>query len=163
LSPKSKQILKYWIATGLWLGLIAVESTDWLSAANTSRILYPIFHFLFGVDRVHFAVWDYCLRKVGHFTGYFALSMLFFGSWRATLSQGRRWSVLWAALAFFMTGFVASLDEFHQTFIASRTGSIHDVFLDSCGAMLAQVLIALFCMSRLGRAVDRSSRARRSA
>jgi VanZ family protein len=162
LTPATKQLLKYWIATALWMGLIAVESTDYLSADNTSRILYPIFHFFTGVDAVRFVVWDYYIRKVGHFVGYFGLSLLLFGSWRATLRRtgGLRWSLRWAAIAFFMTAFVASLDEWHQTYLSSRTGSVHDVLLDSCGAMLAQILIALVCAAPLRKP---ASTARRSA
>ena len=136
------------------MGLIAVESTDYLSASNTSRILYPIFHFFTGVDAVRFVVWDYYIRKVGHFVGYFGLSLLLFGSWRATLrrANGLRWSLPWAGTAFFMTAFVASLDEWHQTYLSSRTGSVHDILLDSCGAMLAQILIAVVCVASTDKA-----------
>jgi VanZ family protein len=145
------------------MGLIAVESTDYLSAANTSRILYPIFHFLTGVDAVRFVVWDYYIRKVGHFVGYFGLSLLLFGAWRATLSRSNalRWSVRWAAIAFFMTAFVASLDEWHQTYLSSRTGSLHDVLLDSCGALIAQFLIYAYLHG--AGAIKAASTARRSA
>jgi VanZ family protein len=133
-----------WSASILWMVLIAIESTNWLSADNTSRILYPIFHFFTGVDAVRFVVWDYYIRKVGHFCGYFGLSFLLFGSWRATLRRPTRWSPLWAAIAFLMTVLVASLDEWHQTYLVSRTGSIRDVVLDSTGALIAQVLIFLW-------------------
>jgi hypothetical protein len=51
-----------WTASILWMVLIAIESTNWLSADNTSRILYPIFHFFTGVDAVGFVVWDYYIR-----------------------------------------------------------------------------------------------------
>jgi VanZ family protein len=56
----------------------------------------------------------------------------------------RRWSIVWACIAFFMTALVASLDEWHQTFLPSRTGTIHDVFLDSAAALAAQILL-FFC------------------
>jgi VanZ family protein len=143
LTPERKRLIKNWTACALWLGLIAVESTDYLSAANTSRILYPIFHFFTGVDPVRFVLWDYYIRKVGHFCGYFGLSFLLFGAWRATLQKpdGRIWSARWAAIAFFLTAFVASLDEWHQLYLISRTGSLHDVLLDSSGALIAQILI----------------------
>lgn len=71
LNAHQKQVLKMWSASILWMVVIAIESTNWLSAANTSRILYPIFHFFTGVDPVRFVVWDYYIRKVGHFCGYF--------------------------------------------------------------------------------------------
>ena len=141
MNSSQKQILKTWAAAGLWLGLIAVESTSWLSADNTSRILYPIFHFFTGVDPIRFQVWDYYIRKVGHFVGYFGLSWLLFRAWRLTLSRPVNWSINWAAIALIMSAFVAALDEWHQTHLVSRTGSLHDVLLDSTAALAAQILI----------------------
>ena len=145
LSPARKQLLKEWIAALLWLGLIVVESTNALSAGNTSRILYPIFHFFTGVDPVRFLVWDYYIRKIGHVVGYFGLSVLLFRAWRATLpfANPSGWSMQWARISFFMTALVASLDEWHQTYLTSRTGSLHDVLLDSSAALIAQIILFL--------------------
>jgi VanZ family protein len=148
LTTTQKQILKAWVASLLWLGLIAVESTNYLSAANTSRILYPIFHFFTGVDPVRFEVWDYYIRKVGHFVGYFGLSLLLFNTWRVTLPLRRapRWSMRWAGIALFMSALVACLDEWHQTYLISRTGTVRDVFLDSSAALAAQILILVLVL-----------------
>ncbi len=145
MNPTKKQLLKEWIAAGLWLALIAGESTNHLSAANTSRILYPLFHFLTGVDPFRFVIWDYYIRKMGHFVGYFGLSILLFRAWRATLpfASPSCWSMQWARIAFFMTALVASLDEWHQTYLASRSGSLRDVLLDTSAALTAQILIFL--------------------
>jgi VanZ family protein len=139
-----------WTASILWMGLIAVESTSLLSADNTTSWLYPFFHFFTGVDAERFVVWDYYIRKTGHFVGYFGLSLLLFGAWRETLqfSPSRRWAVRWAGIAFCMTALVASLDEWHQTYLASRTGSIRDVYLDSFAALVAQGVILLFIKLR---------------
>jgi len=38
---------------------------------------------------------------------------------------------------------VASLDEWHQTFIPSRTGTWHDVVLDGSAAVGGQILLYL--------------------
>ena len=126
--------------------LIAIESTDWLSAQHTSRILYPLLHFLIGLDLVRFEVWHHYIRKLGHFIGYFTLSFFLFRAWRATLRLpwAPRWALRWGAIAFLMSAMVASLDEWHQTFIPSRTGAIRDVILDSCAALTAQLLIFLY-------------------
>jgi hypothetical protein len=145
LNPTKKQLLKEWTAAGLWLGLIAGESTNHLSAANTTRILYPLFHFFTGVDPFRFVIWDYYIRKMGHFVGYFGLSILLFRAWRATLpfASPSCWSMQWARISFFMTALVASLDEWHQTYLSSRSGSLRDVLLDSSAALTAQILILL--------------------
>jgi VanZ family protein len=98
---------------------------------------------LTGVDFDRFMVWHHYLRKLGHFVGYFMLSLLLFRAWRATLPRARasRWSISWARLSFFMTVLVASLDEWHQTFLPSRTGRWQDVVLDGSAALVAQILI----------------------
>ena len=146
MTSDRKQLVKTWVAALLWIGLIAIESTDWLSAEHTSRILYPLLHFLIGLDPAGFAVVHHYIRKCGHFVGYFTLSFFLFRAWRATLRLpwAPRWALRWAAIAFFMSALVASLDEWHQTFIPSRTGTISDVMLDSIAALTAQVLIFLY-------------------
>ncbi len=137
---------KPWLAALLWLGLIAFESTNALSAAKTTRILYPLLHFLLGLDPIRFLTWHFILRKTGHVIGYAVLSLLFYRAWNVTiLVRGDpRWSIVWARIAFTMTALVASLDEWHQTFLPSRTGTVHDVLLDSTAALLAQLLIYLW-------------------
>ena len=146
MTSDRKEIVKTWIAAGLWIMLIAIESTDMLSAEHTSRFLYPLLHFLMGMDLARFAVVHHYIRKLGHFVGYFTLSFFLFRAWRATLHLpwAPRWALRWAAIAFTMSALVASLDEWHQTFIPSRTGAFRDVVLDSCAALTAQVLIFLF-------------------
>ena len=146
MTSDRKQLVKTWVAALLWIGLIAIESTDWLSAEHTSRILYPLLHFLIGLDPAAFEVVHHYIRKCGHFVGYFTLSFFLFRAWRATLRLPwtPRWALRWAAIAFFMSALVASLDEWHQTFIPSRTGRISDVMLDSIAALTAQVLIFLY-------------------
>ena len=80
-------IWKPWLAALLWLGLIAFESTNALSSAQTSRILYPLLHFLLGLDPVRFLTWHFILRKTGHVIGYAVLSLLFYRAWKATISR----------------------------------------------------------------------------
>ncbi len=142
----SKEILKGWIAAGLWIGIIVVESTSYLSSDNTGHILFRVFHYLFGISPEHFRPLHTFIRKGGHFVGYAMLSFLLFRAWKATLPSLKRWTLKWSAIAFFMTAFVASMDEWHQTYIPSRTGTLHDVFLDSFAALTMQVLIAWFLL-----------------
>jgi VanZ family protein len=146
LTPDRKQLIKTWIAALLWMTLIAIESTDTFSAEHTSRFLYPLLHFLMGMDLARFAVVHHYIRKIGHFVGYFTLSFFLFRAWRATLRLpwAPRWAMRWATVAFFMSALVASLDEWHQSVIPSRTGVFSDVVLDSFAALTAQVVIFLF-------------------
>ena len=109
-------MLKAWIALILWLIVIAIESTTYLSSQNTSRFLYPLLHFVFGIDYASFEPYHAVLRKLGHVCGYGLLSILLYRAWRETLSVpgGGRWALRWASIAVVGTALVASLDEWHQ-------------------------------------------------
>jgi VanZ family protein len=145
LTADRHQVLKAWIAAILWLIVIAIESTAYLSAHNTSRILYPLLHFFFGVDHARFEHWHFYIRKGGHVFGYGLLSFLLFRAWRETLPSVRnaRWTFRWSLIAVLGTAFVASLDEWHQSYIPSRTGTPRDVLLDTCAGIAAQLLVFL--------------------
>ncbi|MGB8986009.1 MAG: VanZ family protein [Candidatus Sulfotelmatobacter sp.] len=157
MNPNQKNLLKAWIAAILWLIIIAVESTNLASSANTSRILYPLLHYLFGLDLPRFEYWHFFIRKGGHVVGYAILSILAFRAWRETFpARGNPlWTVRWSAIAILMTAFVASLDEWHQSFIPSRTGRWQDVVLDTCAGIAAQVLIFLW-LKNFGKSTARS-------
>ena len=143
MTQPHKEVLKVWIAAGLWLGIIVAESSNLGSSSHTSRILYPIFHYLFGLDLAHFEVWHGPMRKCGHVVGYFVMSLLFFRAFRTTLPQPRiqGWWFTWARIAWMMTTLVACLDEWHQAYIPTRGSSVHDVLLDSTAALAAQVIL----------------------
>ena len=53
-------------------------------------------------------------------------------------------------LALVFTALVASLDEWHQSYIPSRTGTWHDVLLDSTAALVALILIRFWIARRTG-------------
>lgn len=150
MTSSTKRILRVWLPSAAWLAIIALESTNLGSAEHTGRILFPILHFLFGLDMARFATWHILLRKTGHFVGYFVLSVLLFRSWRATFPRlSTRWCVQWATIAFLMSLLISSMDEWHQTFLPSRTGTLRDVVLDCTAAFLAQVILLVFL--RTGR------------
>jgi VanZ family protein len=151
LSESRHEVLKAWIAAGLWLALIAVESTDLLSSSHTSRFLYPLLKYLFGpIDPMKFFYWHAIGRKVGHVVGYGILSLLLFRAWQVTLplAGAPRWSWRWAQVAVFTTVLVASLDEWHQSYIPSRTGTWHDVVLDGTAGIAFQIVLYLFLRGR---------------
>jgi VanZ family protein len=145
LSSDRHAILKAWIAAILWLIVIAIESTALASSENTSRILYPLLHYLFNMDWERFDYWHFYIRKTGHVFGYGMLCFLLFRAWRATWPlNSAKWSLRWAGLAVLGTAIVASLDEWHQSFIPTRTGRWQDVVLDTCAGIAAQILILLW-------------------
>jgi VanZ family protein len=129
----------------LWLATIATFSTDLFSAAHTGQILRKIIHAIYGPISPHaFTLLHAYVRKAAHFSVYGILSGLAFYAWRASVPGRGRWNFKWSGLALALTLLAASLDEFHQSFIPSRTASPHDVLLDMMGAMFVQILIASF-------------------
>jgi VanZ family protein len=145
LSQDRHQVFKAWIAAILWLIVIAIESTTYLSAHNTSKILYPLLHFIFGVNHARFDTWHFYIRKGGHVLGYAMLSILLFRAWKETLPTpgNPKWTMRWATIAVLGTALVASLDEWHQSFLPSRTGIWQDAVLDTVAGIAAQILLLL--------------------
>lgn len=129
----------------MWLAAIASFSTDIFSAEHTRGILWRIVHLLGGsITEELFAILHFFVRKAAHFTVYGILSGFAFYAWRATLPARQRWTFRWSALALLLTLVAASLDEFHQSFVPSRTSSPRDVALDLIGALCFQIIIASF-------------------
>jgi VanZ family protein len=130
-----RTFLKYWLPVFIWLGVIFAGSTDILSAEHTSRYLVPFLRWLdpqisvSTIANVHFA-----LRKLGHLTEYGVLAALLWRALRNGTNLRARMSTLfvgvWVVCAIFAMG-----DEFHQSFVASRTMSLLDVMIDISGAV----------------------------
>ncbi|HEY3767816.1 MAG TPA: VanZ family protein [Candidatus Angelobacter sp.] len=142
-SPQRK--LRAWIPTLLWLCVLAIFSTDLFSAEHTGSILARILDTLFPhlsaewFERIHFLV-----RKSAHFCSYGLLGAFSFFSWRATFPAPVRWRLLWATLGLLTAFAGGSMDEFHQSFVPSRTSSFHDVMIDTVGGLFFQLVIALW-------------------
>jgi VanZ family protein len=139
-----RTLLKYWVPVFIWLGVVFAGSTDIFSAEQTSRYLVPFLRWLnpqispSTIATVHFA-----LRKLSHLTEYAILAAFL---WRALCNGtnlGAKVSLLFIAV-WFVCGICAVTDEFHQSFIASRTASPHDVLIDVCGALIGILLCLMF-------------------
>jgi VanZ family protein len=133
----------------LWLGVIAWFSTDTFSAEHTGHILARILHFLVGdVSRLTFQHIHFLVRKSAHFFSYGLLSVFSFFAWRATLPVSRAWVARWSILAVLLTLAAGCADEFHQSFLPSRTSSLRDVGIDVAGAIFMQLVIAVVLRHR---------------
>lgn len=77
---------------------------------------------------IHFIV-----RKLAHFTEYAILGVLAARAFRNL----PRWFLISAALV----AVYALLDEYHQSFVPSRTASILDSFIDMAGGLTALIVI----------------------
>lgn len=148
LQSARSHLLRAWWPAVVWIGLIGAESTDYFSSENTGDFLYPLLVRVFGqIDPEDFFLWHHYLRKAGHVVGYGILGLLLLRGWRATLARAREWNWRPAIFAWLATASVAAMDEWHQSFIRSRTGSVRDVALDSVAA-LGFLLAAYFWLRR---------------
>jgi VanZ family protein len=170
LKPSSHILTKNWWPVVVWLGIIRLESTDMASSSNTSGLLYAVLSFLVPhINPQYVELVNEALRKTGHFLGYGILGALVFFALRNTNRDRnaplllRRWGIYlhdswrveWLLLGMGVTVITASLDEIHQSFMASRTGRWQDVVLDACGAAVLQIFIYFFSLRMLNRRRDR--------
>ena len=149
---KLPRLVRYWMPAIVWMGLIFLGSTDVLSAEHTSRFLVPFLRWL--DPQISFAALRsilFAIRKLGHLTEYAILAALL---WRA-FCQGTAWSmkmsILFVAVLFACALFAAS-DEFHQSFVPSRTASPRDVMIDICGALIGLAICWIFGARRRSEA-----------
>ena len=138
-------LARAWWPAMVWIGLISIESTDAFSSQNTGSLLYSLLTRLFGnVDLSQFLVFHFYLRKTGHVIGYGMLALLLLRGWRMTIGPAGTWLTRMLVLSWIGTAFVASMDEWHQSFIPSRTGTVHDVILDSVAGFVFLLLAYLW-------------------
>lgn len=83
---------------------------------------------------------EYPIRKCAHMTEYAILALLVFGtlgSYGMKIQRMRYWIAVGYVFGY------ASTDEFHQTFVAGRSGRFSDVCIDTAGATIAMILLWL--------------------
>src|SRR6266550_4706173 len=153
-----KSFLKYWLPLFIWLGVIFVGSTEVMSAEQTSRFLVPFLRWLdpqisfATIAAIHFA-----LRKLGHLTEYAIFAALLWRALRCGTCLQAKMSILfllvWLAAAIF-----AVTDEFHQSFVPSRTASPIDIMIDICGAMIGLIICMMFATQGRSRPLNQETR-----
>lgn len=151
--PLNTSARNAWLLVLAWLGLILVGSGDVLSAAHTWRFLEPLLHWLWPTltpDRLWRA--SAVIRKCGHLTEFALLAVLAWRAWVLTLPGRTSLPGLKpAVLAFTFATLCAATDEWWQSFVPSRTGSLGDVLIDATGAGLGLLAVCAFLNWRARR------------
>ncbi|HYN25422.1 MAG TPA: VanZ family protein [Pyrinomonadaceae bacterium] len=121
-----------------WMALIFFASSNEFSAINTSRVVRPLLLWLFpNITEESIRLAHVLVRKAAHITEYAILGWLaaraFTGSSREFLRQ--RW---------FLAGLLlivlhSLLDEYHQSLVPSRTGSLYDSGIDIAGGLIGLI------------------------
>jgi len=142
------KFLRYWLPLVIWLIMIFIGSTDLMSAEHTSRIIGPILRWLHpGISLARIEQVQFVVRKMAHVSEYAVLALLIF---RALVNTTRRARFAGAVLiTLLISGAFAASDEFHQSFVPSRTSSVRDVMIDITGAILGMTIYGSFVHKRI--------------
>ncbi|HWZ53677.1 MAG TPA: VanZ family protein [Candidatus Acidoferrales bacterium] len=133
--------LKIWWPAIAWAIVISSFSTGAFTSEHTSRFIIPVLHWLLPhaspetLSTVH-----HVIRKCGHFTEYFILSLLILRGFQA---GNREFGLRLALLSILMVAGYAALDEFHQSFVPGRGAAVSDVLLDTSGGAAGILIVAL--------------------
>jgi VanZ family protein len=149
-----------WIPVLFGLAVICGESTKVMGGANTGQwLLHLVNLFHHQADTVRFEEMNIVLRKTGHFFGYGLLGVMFARAWTSFLRK--RVLMTWSALRVRGIGcgvlsacLVACADEFHQSFLPGRTATIHDVVIDTTGALLLNTIVFAVAASRRRKLIE---------
>ncbi len=123
-APGARALLRTWLPVIVWAGLIFTFSAQ------------PNLRFV-SQDGL-----DFIVRKAGHMFVFGALAVLI---WRAlTLGRPALPALPATALSWVLAAAYAASDEFHQSFTAGRHPSPLDVTIDSLGALIALIALAVW-------------------
>jgi VanZ family protein len=126
----------------VWATLIFIGSSDLLSASHTGAFIERPLHWLLpNASEPTIASIHFILRKAGHFTEYAILAFFAARAFRTSANQllSERW--FWISLIFVIMYSLS--DEFHQSFVPTRTASIYDSIIDTIGGLTMLVLLAI--------------------
>src|SRR2546422_2533753 len=130
--------LAHWLPPVLWMAVTVWLSTDTASAEHTSQLLLPALRWLLPwATPGQLATVHRLLRKGAHLSEYAILAALWYRAFMRERNLSAR-AASWTAFAISLAW--AALDEWHQSFLPSRTSSALDVALDGAGAALALVV-----------------------
>lgn len=133
-----------WMAVIFWFSSAPADESAHMSLSAgrvAAKILIPDFEEWTPEKQAAFAEKiDYPVRKTAHAGEYAVLGILMFGTAGAVpgWKHVRRGMAAWLASTVY-----AATDEFHQLFVAGRSGQVSDVLLDGTGAAAG----ILLCMA----------------
>jgi VanZ family protein len=127
----------------LWMVFISIFSTAGFSSINTSRFIGPLLLWLFpNISETKLASIHLLIRKVGHVTEYAILAFLirraFVTSSKSFIQRN------WFELGLLIIICYSLLDEFHQSFVPSRTASLYDSAIDIAGGLSVLLILKLY-------------------
>jgi VanZ family protein len=139
----NRNFTKYWLPVLFCMAFIFWMSTETFSSEYTLSLLEIVIRSLVpeistqGLNLIHTVI-----RKAGHVVEYFILGLLLFRSFRGGSISSWNWR--WPFFAAIVVVLWAASDEFHQSFVSTRTASVVDVGMDTAGGIFAQFVGVLW-------------------
>src|SRR5277367_2003605 len=140
--PKPHVFLKFWLPALLWMAVIFTASSDAHSYEHSSRFFEPLLHWLFPnmpqteVDLIH-----HIFRKCAHLTEYAILALLLWRALHVSKNKLPAWSWPKVGGTLLLVFLYAASDEFHQSFVPTRTPLVSDVFIDTTGGAIGLLVL----------------------
>lgn len=126
----------------LWIGVIFFLSSGQASMSNTSRFIRPLLILLFpDASEQTILIYHGYIRKIAHPMVY---AVLAYFAYRAFYFSPQKFlRKFWFPVSLGLVFIIASLDEYNQSFLVSRTSSPFDVLLDTIGGLVMLTILFL--------------------
>jgi VanZ family protein len=142
---RTREFFTYWLPPLLLVGVILFLSGNLGSAQHTLRMVTWLLGWITSLTPAQCELVNFFLRKTAHAVVYGLQYFLWFRAFRGHLRAPQWKSCLWSLGLCLL---LALVDEGHQMFFKSRTGSIFDVYLDLGGATLGALITIAFWTPR---------------
>jgi VanZ family protein len=129
------------------MAVIFTASADSHSYEHSSRFVEPLLRWLFPkmpenqIHEIH-----HVIRKCAHLTEYAVLAVLLWRGLHLSKNHLSAWSWPKVGGTLLIIFLYAASDEFHQSFVPTRTPLVSDVFIDTAGGTIG--LLALWFYGR---------------
>src|SRR5262249_2095763 len=128
------RFLSRYLPLVIWLAFISFASSDSFNANNTSRIIGPLVLWLFpNTSAETLATIHFITSKIAHFSEFGILGFL--------AARAFRIHARWFLISLALVVVYALLDEYHQSFVPSRTASFFDSLIDMSGGLTALIIV----------------------
>ncbi|HKG61192.1 MAG TPA: VanZ family protein [Pyrinomonadaceae bacterium] len=134
------RLVTHYLPLIAWLVFISFASSDNFNAGNTSRIIGPLILWLFpNTSPDTLAIVHFITRKIAHFTEYAILGFLAARAFRTSPQPAIKQRWFWICVV--LVVLYALMDEYHQSYVPSRTASIFDSLIDMAGGLTALIIV----------------------
>ena len=160
--PKRLNVSMPSAALCVWVVSMFVLSSDYFSSARTAPLVSQfVFNAFPALSAVNHLLIEVLTRKLAHWIEYFILAVLLMRAFNTSTERTPKNQIGWGLVLGLL---YALVDEFHQSFVPSRTASSRDVLINAigfgCGTLSSYTYLAITV--RLPRRIRTQSDAKES-